>query len=302
MKDSEEDEEVRQCAIEALGAIRDKGAVEELLSALKDPRYWIRRKAIDALGEICDERAIPVLAELLQVTDLAEHLVIPLVKLGEQHPTTVVRFVSTKLEPTESVTTRSCAAEILIVLGDTGVRGYLPSIILDMIASVPGAYTGYVGYEEGNSEAPEAKRRLGLEVMASRAGMDSALLELAKDALGHSWNSDRSVGRDFEYYHVEGIRYQGGMSEIEQLCLRRDLWSSAILYRVAKKKDAQVITGYSDWDKEPFITVLSFEKERLVAQSELSRRGWADSDPALNLKREIEGLALDCTPRVRHAN
>lgn len=52
------DENVRQKAAEALGEIKDTGAVKPLIKALDDEDIDVRVAAVEALGEIRDERAI----------------------------------------------------------------------------------------------------------------------------------------------------------------------------------------------------------------------------------------------------
>ncbi|MBN1401303.1 MAG: HEAT repeat domain-containing protein [Anaerolineae bacterium] len=63
----EEDEEptVRATAALALGKVKDREAVEALISALADVSVWVRRAAADALGTIGDPRAVPALREAL---------------------------------------------------------------------------------------------------------------------------------------------------------------------------------------------------------------------------------------------
>jgi HEAT repeat protein len=67
MQALEEDEEptVRVAAALALGKVKDREAVEALISALADVSLWVRRAAADALGAIGDPRAVPALREAL---------------------------------------------------------------------------------------------------------------------------------------------------------------------------------------------------------------------------------------------
>jgi HEAT repeat protein len=56
---------VRRNAAQALGALRDKRAVEPLIQSLKDRTMTVRQRAIVALGRIKDLRALPALLEIL---------------------------------------------------------------------------------------------------------------------------------------------------------------------------------------------------------------------------------------------
>jgi HEAT repeats/PBS lyase HEAT-like repeat len=61
-----EDDDIRAMAARELGRLRTRQAVEPLLAALNDPRYWlVRCNAAEALGMIGDVRAVePLIASL----------------------------------------------------------------------------------------------------------------------------------------------------------------------------------------------------------------------------------------------
>ena len=61
----EEDEEVRWCAASALGKLKDKRAVQHLISLLDDPAEKVRASAAWALGEIGDASAVEKLIKAL---------------------------------------------------------------------------------------------------------------------------------------------------------------------------------------------------------------------------------------------
>ncbi|MFN3699646.1 MAG: HEAT repeat domain-containing protein, partial [Dictyoglomus sp.] len=63
------DEDVRGAAAKALGEIKDKRAVEPLISALKDEDWYVREAAAYALGEIGDSRAVEPLISALKDKD-----------------------------------------------------------------------------------------------------------------------------------------------------------------------------------------------------------------------------------------
>jgi HEAT repeat protein len=64
---SDDDEVSRWKAAEALGRIRDPGAVEELISTLWDDDARVRLKAARALGQIGDQRAYAPLQRLYRM-------------------------------------------------------------------------------------------------------------------------------------------------------------------------------------------------------------------------------------------
>jgi HEAT repeat protein len=64
---SDDDEKSRWKAAEALGRIRDPGAVEPLIDTLWDDDSRVRLKAAWALGQIGDIRAIPPLRRLYRM-------------------------------------------------------------------------------------------------------------------------------------------------------------------------------------------------------------------------------------------
>lgn len=64
---SDDDEVSRWKAAEALGRIRDPGAVEELIGTLWDDDARVRLKAAWALGQIGDERAYAPLQRLYRM-------------------------------------------------------------------------------------------------------------------------------------------------------------------------------------------------------------------------------------------
>jgi len=71
--------------IRALGDMKDKRAVEPLISALKDESWQVRRNAAMALGEIKDARAVePLIAALRDdVVEVRESVPFGLAKIGE---------------------------------------------------------------------------------------------------------------------------------------------------------------------------------------------------------------------------
>lgn len=56
---------VRVSAIDSLGKLKDKRAVEPLIQTLKDENVDVKKSAVYALGEILDERAIKPLQEIM---------------------------------------------------------------------------------------------------------------------------------------------------------------------------------------------------------------------------------------------
>ena len=66
---SDEDLEVREMAIRALGKTQDVSAVDGLIPLLTDSNAEIRRRAAWALGEIADARAVPALNLAAEDTD-----------------------------------------------------------------------------------------------------------------------------------------------------------------------------------------------------------------------------------------
>ncbi len=75
MKDSEElienlkqkDSSVRRHAVEMLGIIGDKEAVDALILVLKDKNRFVRQEAIAALGKIGGERLMKPLTQALEL-------------------------------------------------------------------------------------------------------------------------------------------------------------------------------------------------------------------------------------------
>ncbi len=63
------DEEIREEAVRALGELCDPRAVEPLIDSLSDENRYIRREAAKSLGRIGDERAIPALINALKDED-----------------------------------------------------------------------------------------------------------------------------------------------------------------------------------------------------------------------------------------
>jgi len=66
--------DVRKCAAEALGSIRDFRSVKPLIAVMNDNNVLVRRSALDSLGKIDDVRAVEPLIIALTDDDLYEYI------------------------------------------------------------------------------------------------------------------------------------------------------------------------------------------------------------------------------------
>lgn len=283
-------------AAEALGRLGDTRAVEPLLGVLCDEKEgWT---AIGPLGQLGDARAIGPLVSLLDTKNKygaacalltlgdSRGLEVLMASLDNSNPWSapvktldkfkeygiaygepLVQFLLGKLKSSQSAGVRRYSAEMLLHQGVPLPKRQLTIIILDWLE-----FRGGIKTEVDD----------GLKELAARADMGEDVLSLASEALGYKCKvrHERSGGGNYNSRSLES--YDGGMSAVEKLCERQDMWSTQILYRVGKRKDAIVkMSGcFSEYDK-----TLSFERERQAAREELIRRGVGDIDPIIQLEK-----------------
>jgi len=97
---NDKDGEVRSTAVNALGQIKDKRAVEELIKALEtDTDVNVRRLSAIALGDIKAEKAVPVLIKKLndQFMNVSTSAADALVKIGEPSVKALIEVIDNKL-------------------------------------------------------------------------------------------------------------------------------------------------------------------------------------------------------------
>ena len=106
----------RARAVEALGEIGDKRAVEPLIKALKDKEWMVGMMAAGALGKLKDKRAVEPLIQAIQYEDWALHA--PAARsLGTlRDPRAVKVLTATLNDSNEEI--RKAASEALTAIGD----------------------------------------------------------------------------------------------------------------------------------------------------------------------------------------
>ena len=114
---ADQDEDVRQAAVEALATLGGAGAAEALEIALRDQESWIREEAIEALEAIGGDRAAQSLVVALQDedADLREQAV---EALGELGGPTALQLLEYAWAADSDDAVRTAAAEWLEVLRD----------------------------------------------------------------------------------------------------------------------------------------------------------------------------------------
>jgi hypothetical protein len=253
------------------------------------------------LGQLGDSRAIEPLAAAITNKDIGEFAARALLQLGDSSALDRLLSDMRNCPPHSACARINCkvileygaknrehlvalledrlkshrdryTAELLVRLNAPFVKKYLPAVILDWLE-----FTRGTGVHEDGWLVHEDD---GLKLMATWAGMDSEALTLAAAALGNTYKTEhgRSSGGNFSWSRVGSH----DTTSVTKLCQRQDIWSSCILYRVAKKKDVTV-TMTSCGPVGNYEVKLSFEEERQAARLELVRRGFGDTDPLTSL-------------------
>jgi HEAT repeat protein len=246
---SDPDYSVRAAAAQALGWLRHYSAVEPLFETLQDRDQALRNYAAQALLRISDSSAAEPLA--MAVPDLEYgvrcEVVGALQKLGGTR--TIPALVALMYASYASGSAQRAWKDSLerFVAGNLfkseDHNSVLPKIVLDWIF----VYSCGVVHE---------RRHLPRSV-GKAVGLEGDLLDLAHQALGPS-----------------------GTEAILELCSRKDIWSSAILYRVGNKPDGT--RDVHDWGQD-FTEVISYSEDRLIASRELNSRGFTGIDPAIHI-------------------
>lgn len=249
-------------AAEILGTLGDLRAAEPLAAALDDENTRI--SSAISLVQLGDLRGVQPL--------LADHSVANpewfsrnhgklILQYGAERRNRLVPFLISEMKSKGS----RRAAELLCRLDEPSVAPYLPAVILDWL------------------ELTRGQQDSGLKLMATRAGMDEETLSLAASALGNTYKTEHgsSSGGNFSWSSVGAH----DMRSVTTLCQRRDIWSSCILYRVAKKKDVTVTM--TTCAPSSYEVKLDFKKERQAARDELVQRGFGDTDPIIHMLGRI---------------
>jgi hypothetical protein len=243
-------------ASRVLGEIGDSHAVEPLAAALNNED--VRNEAAKALLKLGDSRGLkPLLTAYASTHPMSffRECGDSILQYGANHRASLVSFLNAELESNRC----RYAAELLHRFGELSATQFLPAVILDWLLLTRGE-----GYQKDE----------WLKAMAVRAGLDMETLALATAVLGNtyegwSWKDEPKLD----------------MSSVSKLCQRQDIWSSCVLYRVAKKKDltVQYIGGANDEGVSFSDRTLGFDEEIRIARRELTRRGFGETDPTLQL-------------------
>lgn len=94
----DEDEFVRREAAEALGKIRNKKAVDPLIHMLMDKDEYVRTYAAEALGKIRDKKAVDPLIHVIKDEDMGEAATVALIRLGEPAVKPLIQMLKDKNE------------------------------------------------------------------------------------------------------------------------------------------------------------------------------------------------------------
>ncbi len=114
----DESEPVRELAAHSLGKIGDTKAVEPLLSLLPDKSSLVRQAVVEALGEMRDERAVPPLVKLLADREFQPGVAAALAQINKPE------LVSKALEENRFVLERGAFGQLTEVHSSLG-RAYM---------------------------------------------------------------------------------------------------------------------------------------------------------------------------------
>jgi HEAT repeat protein len=130
---------VRDCAVEALGVIRDPRAVDPLVAALRDKKGRDdRRVVVQALGQIGDARATEPLLAALSVGDSVSNEIVQ--ALGQIKDARAIEPLARELRnPYNPRPWRTAAAQTLAQIGDPRAIAPLFAVLQDRDPQVRGA-------------------------------------------------------------------------------------------------------------------------------------------------------------------
>lgn len=148
------------------------------------------------------------------------------------------------------------AGDILRRMNETSAMQYLPSLLMNRLIDVHG--------KDGN----DGER---IKALAEHLGVDAEILRVGAAALRNTY---KIVDRREK--HSSQALGSHDMSPVTNLCGFQNIWSSAILYRVARKEDRVIKLTNCD---SLYERTLDFEEERKMAHDELARRGLGNIDP-----------------------
>jgi len=226
--------------------------VKGLIKALRHEYEFVRWKAAEALGRIGDKRAVEPLIHALKDEDwyVRWKAAEALGRIGDKR---AVEPLIQALKDEDSDVRREAAE----ALGKIGDKRAVEAVIKSLF------------------EFPSA-----LRYSSSLINLFGDYTDLILKACSYRC-IERSRGRDRVSYDYD---LQEAIAATKRLCDIRTPISSNILLLIAKRRDIEVISGYSC--AVECKGTLSFESQRKIAKEELERRGNPPYEPSAYLKKE----------------
>jgi len=258
LKDKNKD--VRIWAAWSLSEIEGKEeATTDLIAALSDINWEVRKFAVNALAEIKDKNVEQILIKALDDDDdRVRHSVFN--ALGKIRSKEVKAVLIKSLED-DDMYIRYPAA---LILGEMGEPRAIDQILKCLFES---------------SNPPVSKELKDIKDILHILVPESLLThEIVDNVINASTYSD---------YLETGYLYEKSNSGIKYLCDLKSPITSNLLNLVVKKKDIEVTTAAICANEEDYTRKLSFQTQRDQALKELKKRGNPSYDPGLYLKDKI---------------